>query len=283
MSSKKKTPTIPGTSPQVIKIGSRVRCTDDGVEGRIVWANAMSVKVSWDDGEQVTWRRDSLADRPIEILPELDTQEQSSSTAAADATLPTDQSEPPQTESAVIPTARAPEQAMAEEAVEPALTESASAEKPAEEPSAVSPEEPEVVAEGQLPPDDEHAEGTLPSESARAEHDLAEQKEERPQESLGAAKPRRTKRPKPADGDERKEGKLSALDAAFKVLAEAGQPMNCKEMIGAMAAKGYWTSPGGKTPHATLYSAILREIQTKAGNSRFRKADRGRFACTTQA
>jgi len=26
------------------------------------------VKITWDDGEQVTWRRDSLADRPIEIL-----------------------------------------------------------------------------------------------------------------------------------------------------------------------------------------------------------------------
>jgi hypothetical protein len=28
--------------------------------------------------------------------------------------------------------------------------------------------------------------------------------------------------------------------------------MTCKELIGAMAAKGYWTSPGGKTPEATL-------------------------------
>ena len=31
-------------------------------------------------------------------------------------------------------------------------------------------------------------------------------------------------------------------------------------MIDAMTTKGLWTSPGGKTPHATLYSAILREI-----------------------
>jgi hypothetical protein len=34
------------------------------------------------------------------------------------------------------------------------------------------------------------------------------------------------------------DGKLSALDAAAKVLASAGEPMNCKEMIEAMAAKG---------------------------------------------
>src|SRR5437867_3317779 len=51
-----------------LEVGSRVRCTDDGVEGRIVWANATSVKVRWDDGEQVTWRRDGLAGRPVEIL-----------------------------------------------------------------------------------------------------------------------------------------------------------------------------------------------------------------------
>ena len=59
-----------GTTGSVtaLRIGSRVRCTDDGVEGRIVWANATSVKVKWDDGEQVTWKRDSLTDRPIEIL-----------------------------------------------------------------------------------------------------------------------------------------------------------------------------------------------------------------------
>src|SRR5215467_3943324 len=68
MSSKQNSPTSPGTNPQTLKIGSRVRCTDDGVEGRIVWANAVAVKIRWDDGEQVTWRRDSLADRPIEIL-----------------------------------------------------------------------------------------------------------------------------------------------------------------------------------------------------------------------
>jgi hypothetical protein len=49
-------------------------------------------------------------------------------------------------------------------------------------------------------------------------------------------------------------------------------------MIEAMAAKGYWTSPGGKTPHATLYSAILREITVKGTGARFKKTDRGHFA-----
>ena len=72
--------------------------------------------------------------------------------------------------------------------------------------------------------------------------------------------------------------KLSAIDAAAKVLAEAGQAMNCLEMIEAMAKKGLWTSPGGLTPHATLYSAILREISKKGKESRFTKTERGKFA-----
>jgi hypothetical protein len=50
--------------------------------------------------------------------------------------------------------------------------------------------------------------------------------------------------------------KLSALDAAARVLAEAKQPMSCPELIERMAAKGYWTSPAGKTPASTLYTAV---------------------------
>src|SRR5215472_11821626 len=79
------------------------------------------------------------------------------------------------------------------------------------------------------------------------------------------------------------EGKMSCIDAAAKVLAEKGEPMNCKEMIEAMATKGYWTTPGGKTPHATLYSSIAREIRDKGKESRFKKADRGKFVSTGAA
>lgn len=76
------------------------------------------------------------------------------------------------------------------------------------------------------------------------------------------------------------EGKLSALDAAAKVFGGSKEPMGCKEMIDAMAAKKLWTSPGGKTPSATLYSSILREINTKGKESRFKKAERGKFVAT---
>jgi len=91
-------------------------------------------------------------------------------------------------------------------------------------------------------------------------------------EPVKSPAPKRAKTAKP-----KTKGKLSQLDAAVKVLTEASEPMTTKAMIEAMAAKGYWTSPGGKTPHATLYSALLREIQNKGQDSRFTKVDRGQF------
>ena len=72
------------------------------------------------------------------------------------------------------------------------------------------------------------------------------------------------------------EKRLSCVAAALKVLSESGEPMNAQELITAMEAKGYWTSPGGKTPHATLYSAILRDL-AKGDDSKFVKTERGRF------
>src|SRR5215831_18754357 len=74
--------------------------------------------------------------------------------------------------------------------------------------------------------------------------------------------------------------KLSALDAAAQVLDETGQAMNCKELIEAMAAKGYWKSPAGKTPWSTVYASLIKEIAAKGKESRFRKTDRGKFART---
>jgi hypothetical protein len=74
-----------------------------------------------------------------------------------------------------------------------------------------------------------------------------------------------------------KEKKLSAIDAAARLLAETGTAMTTQEMIEAMAAKGYWSSPAGRTPAATLYSAILREITTKGAQARFQKIERGKF------
>jgi hypothetical protein len=59
------------------------------------------------------------------------------------------------------------------------------------------------------------------------------------------------------------------------VLAETGNIMNTREMIETLAAKKLWTSPGGKTSHATLYSAIRREINEK-GEGRSVREDAAR-------
>ena len=61
-------------------------------------------------------------------------------------------------------------------------------------------------------------------------------------------------------------------------LPDAKEPMNTKALIETMSARKLWNSPGGKTPHATLYSAIVREIAVKRKEARFKKTDWGHFA-----
>jgi hypothetical protein len=251
MASKKNTKAS-GSSLPTLKIGSRVRCTDDGVTGRITWANGVAVKIQWDDGEQVTWRRDELAQKPVEIL---------------DAAHDEDQQPSP-----VIDTSA---QRVAEPPVEPTAL------APAEQPAELPPAEPtgsletpalEPTAAGGM-----QAEQAPPSESAQEVATPPEPTAQQPEASSTAVASPRSKKPKKA-ADDGREKKLSALDAAAKILSETGRPMSCQEMIESMAGKGYWSSPGGKTPAATLYSAILREITTKGEAGRFQKAERGKFA-----
>lgn len=85
-----------------------------------------------------------------------------------------------------------------------------------------------------------------------------------------SAKPKATKDAKPK--------RTSAIDAAAIVLKDVGRPLNCKELIEMMAARELWQSPNGKTPEATLYAAILRELKAKGDAARFRKVGRGQFA-----
>ena len=133
------------------------------------------------------------------------------------------------------------------------VTEPAVAEAPtAEQPAAIEPEAAAAATEQPA------------SEQPAADQRVAE----------AGGKKRKAKKASEPKAD----GKLSAIDAAAKVLTEAGKLLTSKEMITAMAEKGYWTSPGGKTPHATLYSAILREISVKGAEARFQKTERGKFA-----
>ena len=70
--------------------------------------------------------------------------------------------------------------------------------------------------------------------------------------------------------------RASGLDAAAQVLAEAKEPLTAKEMVERMLAKGLWQTTG-KTPAATIYAAVIREIAAKGDDSRFRKVGRGKF------
>ena len=281
MSSKKKSPTSPSTNPQTLKIGSRVRCTDDGIEGRIVWANAVSLKIRWDDGEQVTWRRDSLAGRPIEILD--GDEDQSTSAVPPVATEQCEQIESPlavpeeaSTTPAVEPSSLQPDPSVMQSTSESAATATTSTEQHSQ--SLAEPTEVSLAAASEVAPAaDTPVEETTLSEPAREEQRSPEQTEEQPEATSVTTKPPRKRNPKNVaeDGTAKK---LSALDAAAKVLAETGTAMTCQELIAAMGARRYWTSPGGRTPQATLYSAMLREITTKGANSRFQKTDRGKFS-----
>jgi hypothetical protein len=72
-----------------------------------------------------------------------------------------------------------------------------------------------------------------------------------------AAKTTKTKPTKTAKAAKHKKAddKLSALDAAAKVLEGSREPMNCKALVKAMAERGLWKNPGGATPWVTLCSA----------------------------
>ena len=119
----------------------------------------------------------------------------------------------------------------------------------------------------------------------KQDHEVPSEKEVANNANLGAATkgkkakgekaPKTPKAPKPAK--EPKPKRVSALDAAAQVLAASEVPMRAKEMIAAMEAKKLWTSPGGKTPEATLYAAIIREIAAKGTAARFKKHERGVF------
>jgi hypothetical protein len=234
-------------SPTNIKLGTRVRHIEDGALGRIVWANAAAIKVQWDDGEKVTWKRAELGIKGLAVVEE----DEAPETRAEQAGEPASQvpAEPVQA-SEVVPPA---EPISAAAVVDQAVTE----------PQAETTTEPADASEAPA--------GTPAQPAANASEATPEQPAEQP-------KKRRARTPAP-EGTK----KTSAIDAAAKVLAEEGKPMGCKELIGAMAAKGYWTSPGGKTPAATLYSALLREIETKGDASRFQKVGRGMFALRPQA
>lgn len=86
-----------------------------------------------------------------------------------------------------------------------------------------------------------------------------------------------TPEPAPAPAE-----KLSQIAAAERVLADTDGPMICVAIVEAIVAKGFWTSPGGKTWSATLYISILRMIKTHGKDPKFQKVARGQFALSAK-
>jgi len=100
--------------------------------------------------------------------------------------------------------------------------------------------------------------------------------------TASAAAPTAAPKAPKAKREAKKRDGLSGLDAAAKVLVLAGRPMNTKEMVEKMLADGLWKT-GGRTPAATIYAAILRQVRAKGKDARFRKTDHGQFQATAAA
>jgi len=96
-------------------------------------------------------------------------------------------------------------------------------------------------------------------------------------EQTSATETKKAKKPRTPKAD----GKMSGLDAAYEVLKANGGEMTCQAIVDEMLAKGLW-STNGRTPAGTIYSAMIREIDDKPGESRFAKTGRGLFAAATK-
>ena len=101
-------------------------------------------------------------------------------------------------------------------------------------------------------------------------------------------KPKATTEAKPAKAATRandaatiyKPKRASGLTLAAHVLAEARRPLPAKDITELVLAAGWKTN--GKTPEATLYAAITREIAKKGKDARFVKTGRGLFAAAAK-
>lgn len=138
------------------------------------------------------------------------------------------------------------------------------------------------VAEGaEVDPDIGAEELEVPEEAEATEGAESEPELEKPKpkpkrgQKKGKGKPAKKKQPA------KKDKKMSQPDAAVKILQEEGHPMNCKEMVVLMGERGYWSSPKGKTPEASLSARIGKEIQSQ--KSRFCKTKPGHFELTSES
>lgn len=70
--------------------------------------------------------------------------------------------------------------------------------------------------------------------------------------------------------------KMTTLQAAYQVLAEAGEPLHSNTIAQRMIAQGLWTTRG-KTPGATVDAQIAVDIKANGAAARFRRIGRSTF------
>lgn len=71
---------------------------------------------------------------------------------------------------------------------------------------------------------------------------------------------------------------MSGLDAAASVLRSERRAMSAKDLVAAIQERGLAPNLGGKTPHATIYAAMITEISKRGAESRFKRgAVKGTF------
>jgi hypothetical protein len=119
-----------------------------------------------------------------------------------------------------------------------------------------------------------------PRMSASAARAKGAARQKRAAAAKTAAPAKTPKAPKPKEAKTTKTKRISLLEAAATVLADTKAPMQAKALVDAVVERGMWKPGAGKTPHATLYAAIVREIAEKGKDARFRKVERGRFGTT---
>ncbi|MGB6679798.1 MAG: HTH domain-containing protein [Candidatus Bathyarchaeia archaeon] len=70
---------------------------------------------------------------------------------------------------------------------------------------------------------------------------------------------------------------MNSIEAAVKVLADAGEPLHYKNICRRILEQGLWKTQG-KTPESTVNANLAKEIQKNGEKSRFQRTDPGTFA-----
>lgn len=74
---------------------------------------------------------------------------------------------------------------------------------------------------------------------------------------------------------------MSALEAALKVLQQAGTPLHYREIVKRILEAKLWVT-AGKTPEATVNAQLAVDVKTRGKASAFRRCGRGVFALNAE-